>query len=794
MINQYVIPSTLDQEIDQLELLINRFKKAEVSPTELKARRVPFGVYEQRELDTYMVRIRCAAGIVSPFQLAAVGLIAKEFGRGDLHVTSRQELQIHYVKLDDLITVIRKLKEAGLSTRGGGGNTVRNVAAADDAGIDPDEVFDVEPYAVALTTRLITEGDSWTLPRKYKIAFSGSAVDKGHATLADLGFIARVLDDKKGFRVYIAGGLGAKSAVGNLLFDFVDETKVYLIAKAVKNLFSKYGNRKNKHAARLRFLWQSLGEEEFRKRLQDELDKIELEGYLRLAVVYHPEESPIKTFGGKLYDEGSQQREILHQNDSSEFILWKKRFVKYQKQSGLYSILLPIELGFLSCDKTMELAEFLQGLGDDVLRMTRDQNYLLRNIQAERLEDVYSFLNKTLPSASRPALLGKILSCAGASTCQLGICLSRQAAKVLIKELASSGLDLDKIEDIRLNISGCPNACGHHPSADLGFSGKVLRKDGFLYPGYNVYAGAVVHDGKTKLAQMLGDVPARNLPSLVKDVFVSYLSKESRVKTFRDYIADEGKEDIRRILSRYKEIPSFDDDKNYYYDWGAQKIFSLAERGTGECSAGLYDLIEVDLNNIRQTRTKLSTDIDNKERLLGDLVLFASRALLISRGVEPKNDQELYEAFREHFITAGHIDPSFTELTIIAQRKEYGLLVKKEEQVISFTQAIESLYQSMDNSFNFKQQEVLSKKFQVIGQDRKGLPPITKDLRGVICPLNFAKTKVELARLNSGDLLEIWLDDGKPIENVPGSVLGEGHKIIAQEKLGEYWKVIIEKK
>ena len=280
----YKIPSQLDEEIGQLEAMIAKFKKGEVSPIELKVHRVPFGVYEQREPDTYMVRIRCAAGIITPAQLENVALIASQYGVGDLHITSRQELQIHYVKLDDLITVIRKLKEIGLATRGGGGNTVRNIAAQEDAGIDPHEEFDVTPYALALTTRLIAENDSWNLPRKFKIAFSGSAEDKGYATIADVGFIARIRDGEKGFVVYAAGGLGGKPSASKLLLDFIDEGQVYPVAKALKNIFWKYGNRRNKHLARLRFLWNSLGAEEFRKRFEDELAKVRQEGFQPLEI------------------------------------------------------------------------------------------------------------------------------------------------------------------------------------------------------------------------------------------------------------------------------------------------------------------------------------------------------------------------------------------------------------------------------------------------------------------------------------------------------------------------------
>ncbi|MDP3789397.1 MAG: nitrite/sulfite reductase, partial [Candidatus Omnitrophota bacterium] len=315
---KYNLPADLDNEIDQLEALIKKYRSGEASQTELKAHRVPFGVYEQREPDTYMVRIRCAAGAVTPDQLEGIGAIASKYGVGDIHVTSRQELQIHYVKLDDIVSIIRDIKKLGLATRGGGGNTVRNIIAPDDAGIDPDEEFDVSPYAFALTSRLIAESDSWNLPRKYKIAFSGSPEDKGYATISDLGFIAKVKNGKKGFRVYAAGGMGAKSATSKLLFDFIEDGEVYPVAKAMKNVFFKFGNRKNKHAARSRFLWDSLGGDEFKRKFHEEYSKIIKEGFTPLAV----NETEDKAVTPLVPQEEPE--------DTTGFTMWKSRFAKEQ--------------------------------------------------------------------------------------------------------------------------------------------------------------------------------------------------------------------------------------------------------------------------------------------------------------------------------------------------------------------------------------------------------------------------------------------------------------------------------
>ncbi len=808
MIKGYDLPVGLDAEISQLEELIRKYRAGEVSATELKAHRVPFGVYEQRQADTYMVRIRCAGGFVTPQQLESVSAIAREYGVSDLHLTSRQELQIHFVKLDDIITVIRRLKEIGLSTRGGGGNTVRNIAAGDDAGIDPQEAFDVSLYVAALTTRMIAEGDSWNLPRKFKIAFSGSAEDKGYATLSDLGFIAKIknkLENNglasnsqshgiKGFRVYAAGGLGAKSAEGKLLFDFIQADEVYPVAEALKNVFFKYGNRRNKHAARLRFLWQNLGEEEFKKKFYQEYDRIKADGFEPLAIIDRAQ---------SLSSPGLPKDKPL---DVLGFSLWKTRFVRQQKQEGLFSVLIPIELGFIPCAQAAKLGRFLKSFGADVMRMTRDQNFLIRNIPWDYLGTAYNFFKETIPESNQPALYGKILSCAGAATCQLGICLSRQAARALIDELKKSGLDLDKIGDIKINISGCPNSCGHHPVADLGFSGKALRNGDRLYPAYNVFAGAIIGDGKTKLAEYTGEIPAKALVLLVRDFLKGYISKSWKFTDFQEYIHSEGKTDLKEIIPRYSKVPDFDEDKpegnglpsvrqshkNYYFDWGADKLFSLAERKAGECSAGFFDLLEMDLNNIKNTQEALAKgaqDEKEKKKLLGELVYYASRALLITRGLDAKSREEVYAGFLKYFIETGLISESFREVIIIAQHGDFKEILTKQTQAFELAKAVQALYETMDNSFNFKTTVSAPEPHQ-----EQIAASIIKDLRGVACPLNFVKTKIELAKLKSGETLEIWLDDGAPIENVPGSVKAEGHKIISQKKIADYWSVVINKK
>ena len=259
----YTLPATLSDDIKYFGSSVDEFLDGKLEPVKFKAIRVPMGIYEQRKDGTFMVRIRCAAGFITPSQLKKVAEIAHRHKSDLLHITTRQEIQVQNVDLPEAILILQNLKEIGLSSKGGGGNTVRNVMGSIDSGIAPDEVFDVTPYAFNLTSKLIAEPDSFSLPRKLKIAFSNSEKDTSYAAFNDLGFIARVKNEKRGFKVYLGGSLASKPMVGYQLFDFVPEEEIFYIADAVKKLFSRYGNRKNKHKARLRYIFTNLGKTKY---------------------------------------------------------------------------------------------------------------------------------------------------------------------------------------------------------------------------------------------------------------------------------------------------------------------------------------------------------------------------------------------------------------------------------------------------------------------------------------------------------------------------------------------------
>jgi sulfite reductase (ferredoxin) len=775
----YTLPTTLTDDIKYFGSLIDDFIDGSLEPIKFKAIRVPMGIYEQRKDGTYMVRIRCAGGFITPLQLKKVSEIAHRHNSNLLHITTRQEIQIQNVELRETLAILQNLKEIGLSSKGGGGNTVRNILVSVDSGIANDEVFDVTPYAADLTSKLIAEPDSFTLPRKLKIAFSNSEKDTAFAVFNDLGFIARIKDGKRGFKVYLGGSLASKPMVGHELFEFAPEEDLYDIADATKKLFSRYGNRKNKHKARLRYVFYKLGKEEVFRLFFEIYNEVKQSGS-------KPYQSRSLSFKIKSPEFGSEVASIR------EFQQWKERYTAPQRQKGLYTIIVPFEHGNASHETLGKLADFASGFGEDVIRFSIRQNVHLRNIPEAYLGNAYQFLLKIGAETTVPLLLNTLVSCTGADTCRLGICLSKGASSALKKALGKTGLPLDKLKDLRINISGCPNSCGQQIAADLGFYGKVGRNDR-MFPAYHVVAGASVGTSP-KLAEIVGEISAYDLPQFTIDVCNLYLEKQEKYPSFSEFVNAEGKTEIASLTQKYKNIPEFRDDKNYYFDWGSDQIFSLAAKGVGECSAGLFDMIDVDLNTINKTKEQLEIATDPVEinNLLYTLVFASSRMLLITRGAEPKNATEVFNDFIRQFIKAKLISSIYLEIVEIARDQKDNDFIEKKETILDLTQAVINLYESMDDSLQFKNLEVIASSQKAAGLITEEISR-KKDFRGVACPMNFVKTKIELATLKSGDILEILLDDGDPIENVPGSVKGEGHQVLAQKKIDNYWQVIIKK-
>jgi sulfite reductase (ferredoxin) len=783
----YRIPESVGEDIQGFAAKHAQFLAGELDPLVFKTIRVPFGIYEQRKPDTYMVRIKLAGGLATPLQLAALADIARDHGDGRIHVTTRGGAQIHNVGKADFMAVIEALAKAGLTGRGGGGNTVRNITADPLAGIAEDEAFDVGPHAVAMTEFMLAQTDSYALPRKFKIAFSGSPADRGGATFIDLGFIAKIEGGQRGFRVFVGGGMGAHSRVGDVFCEFLPEGEIFLLAQAVKAVFNERGNRKNKHAARLRFLVEEHGLETFKEWVAQK--QAELRGQI--------EAWPLPAFA-----EAAPVDAAVDVPQEPEARLWWSRFARPQRQKGRFTAKVPLLLGDLPHEKARQLALQLKGAGDDVLRFCADQNLQLRNLSAAQLQALHPLLREVSPLQQKAPVVGGIVVCTGAATCQLGLTMPRGALPAIEKALSGSGIDLDAVGDVRIHLSGCPNNCGRHTIADLGFFGKLLREGGVPYPAYTVLAGAKIGEGQTRFARRLGDISAFHLPRFVAETLKSWLAAKGRHACFADWVDAEGEARIQEILRDLAAVPSFDEDKNPYFDWSAKELFSLKGRGTGECSAGMYDLIEADKKALKAALREPAKDWQA-------IRLLAARMLLVARGEDARDEAGVLLAFKTQFIDSGLVEARFGA----------ALEGQADDRAAGLAEAVLALYESMDNTLQFAKEKKAGEEAKPEAGAGKAAPegqkakaaaralastkapqapesPVArfKDYRGVACPMNFVKVKMDLAQLQAGDILEILLDGGAPIENVPASVKGEGHAVLGQAQEGAAWRVRIQKK
>lgn len=823
----YRIPSTLNGDLDYTQSLIDQFKAGEIQAGQLKSNRVPMGIYEQRKNQHYMLRLRCAGGLVTPEQLAKIAFVGHQLSTSHLHVTTRQEIQIHNVDIEDAIPALKKLEKVGISSAGGGGNTVRNMMVDDRSGLTADEEFDVYPYVEELTSRLIAEKDSFTMPRKYKVAIDTSVATANYSYIADLGLQARIKDGQRGFRVLIAGSAASNAHTGWEVFDFLPEKDLYRAAKALKNWFHKYGNRRNRHKARMRYVFYRYGTEEAKRLYLEEFEELKKDGSIDFEAPALPLEHHKPNFPAL--------------KAPTDFETWKRRYAHKQTNAeglkeNLWYAYIPLRHGNNSTDFFAEVAEYLGNYGNDVIRFTKKEQIQVRNIPEEYLTNIYAFFKKLgVYQIDYPVVVTNLTCCTGADTCRLGICLPKGAIDGIAKQLLNSNLNLDAIPDFELRMNGCTNICALATWGDLGFSGRVGRVGDDPYPAYTIWLPV---KGKHEIDLQQGYIAAKKIPAFVEDYLRDVIAEQANYADYYDYVAKRGVNIVKELIAKYKEVAPYSEEPDTFFDFGDDEKFSLIKYGKAECSAGLFDIIEIDQDTIREKRKEVEllmgnipqgvpTDLqsDGKqatskiEKLLHDIVFSENRMLLVTRGLDPRTDEDVYNGFEKEFIAAGIIPQKFKVLTDKARNNES--LIEQKPLIDELADLLNDLYQNMDDSLQFKlpaektpveqvakeknaeekapaeqvsEEKAPAEKASAAEETETIVPDVKKDFRGVMCPMNFVKTKIALTPMQSGQILEILLDDGAPIENVPGSVKNEGHTILSTEKVENYWKVLIKKK
>jgi len=531
------LPANLPDELEQFRLRVDQFTAKEIDHTSFHAFRVAHGVYEQRESDTYMLRARLPAGIILPEQMRVLALIAGIHGNGLLHLTSRQDIQLHRLPLAAIYPSLIALAAAGLTTKGSGGNTLRNIAACPHAGICPHEAFDVSPYVLGLTDLLMSDPRAFQLPRKYKIAFSGCGNDCAAATVQDLGFISKVRNQVVGFAVYIGGGMGANSKVGIVLEDFIPTAQMPRIAQAIERVFDQYGNRQNRKRARIRFLLEELGFERFKALYQAEMDQLPIEDFTIPA--------PLNTHSAAI---------VPDRQPLAGFASWRTTHVSPQRQPGYFTLEIAPPLGNITADHLSKLANIVDRYGEQMLRVTNWQGALLRWVAEEQLAALHAELVEIGLADHQPALLRHMVSCVGADICRSGICKSHELAQAIHDALTQSGMKYAMdCDHLALHISGCPNACGRHPLAQIGFYGVSRRIGEQSVPHYILQLGGQLQEGHTRLAAGSTATPASNIPAFLLE-YLQTFHTASQYPDFTAFLHADGKQVAEEIAQRHLHI------------------------------------------------------------------------------------------------------------------------------------------------------------------------------------------------------------------------------------------------
>jgi sulfite reductase (ferredoxin) len=770
----YRLPATLADDIDAYEQDVQRFMAGNLPGDVMKAKRVPCGVYEQRQDCTYMVRIRVAGGVLGSKQAETLATLASEYGNGLLHVTTRQDMQLHDIDLGDTPSIMKRLLDVGLTSRGGGGNTVRNVAACPYAGICPHERFDVTPFAHAVTEYLIALVGSYNLPRKYKIAFSGCTADCALGRVTDLGFIAEMKNGHAGFRVFVGGGMGANSRVADQLLEWTPASEATRVAEAIRRLFDRLGNRENRQRARLRYVLENIGIDDFRKRFEQTMNEVIAEGVPEWSGECRLNENPAAP---------TPNAPVLERINGT-------RCLRQQDGDGL-AVPLHLPLGFLSANELVKIADIATRFSREKgVRTTRRQNLLIRSVPEENLGALVDELQGLETDILAPVPLERFVACAGAATCRLGLCLARDAARACADELTSRKLAPETVEALDVYLNGCPNACGQQPVGPIGLFGAAKRVDGKLMPAYRVTLGGRCNSDGARLGQPAGQVPAKAVPGMLADLAEDFQRARRDHEPFPAYYERVGDEHFKKIIDPHTVTPGHDEHPEFYCDFGTDEIFSLAGRGAGECGAGVFEVIRKDLDAAQNARRPF------------DVILPTARALLITRGSDVQDADSVFREFEKHFIDTGLVDEEFRPLLTRARGQAQGwekALDGQENDVAKLLERVELLYSTLDGGLNFHPPgDEANAETTGTGDSRvtETSDQITNiDLSGVACPINFVKAKLKLEEMEVGEKLAIVLDDGEPAENVPASFRNEGQLVEEMHDLGDgHWRVVVRKK
>jgi len=658
----------VQKDIIDLEKKIREFREGKIHDEKFRSLRLARGIYGQRQPGVQMIRIKLPFGKISFKQILRIADISDEYASSNLHLTTRQDIQIHYVSLDRTPELWAKLEQDDITLREACGNTVRNVTASSTAGIDPNEPFDVSPYAHATFKYFLRNPICQEMGRKFKIAFSATEADSAFTYIHDLGFIPKIQikegKEIRGFKVLFGGGLGAQPSIAHAINDFLHEDELIPYIEATLRVFDRHGERTNRNKARMKFLVAKLGLEEVLRLIEAEKLAIRFKNFVIDRDTISLPEIPeiISQPEAQITDQFVYQR-------------WLDTNVFEQKQEGFFGVYIKVTTGDIPTDKARKFIAAIKGLVADEIRITINQGLLLKFARKETLPLLFERLKEL--DFVKPGFdsVGDVTTCPGTDTCNLGISNSTELARVLEDLIYDEYDELLDNQDIKIKISGCMNSCGQHGLAQIGFHGSSLKAAGKVVPAAQVLlGGGTLGDGLGRAADKVIKVPSKRTKDVVRFVLDNYKHNKQENELFNEYYDRTGKDHFYQLLKPLADLTTL--TANEFVDWGHEETFETAI-GVGECAGVMIDLVSTLL---LEAEEKLQWSVESFDaKAYSDSIYHAysvfissAKAMLLDKGINSSTQTGIIRDFDEQYKDSSILEGlgSFNDLVLQINKNE----------------------------------------------------------------------------------------------------------------------------
>jgi sulfite reductase (ferredoxin) len=680
----------VQKEIIDLEKKIHSFRSGLIDDERFRSLRLARGIYGQRQEGVQMIRIKLPYGKVTSEQLKRITEVSDKYSTGRLHITTRQDIQIHYVSLDRTPELWSELAKDDITLREACGNTVRNITGSELAGVDVDEPFDVTPYAHGLFQYLLRNPICQEMGRKFKISFSSSDKDTALSYLHDLGFIPKIVNGEKGFKILFAGGLGSQPSHAELLSEFVPVNQIIPTAEGIIRVFDRYGERAKRLKARMKFLIKDLGRDEFLRLVEEE----------KKALPFHSYEIDTTAFEGPITEPLLAVPSVTIDNVEA-FEAWKKSNVIAQKQTGYVAIGVKILLGDFYTDKARLLADLIKNYGANELRFSLRQNIVLRNIKEENLAFFYQELAKLDMVALGYDTIGDITACPGTDTCNLGIASSTGIADELERVLKTEYPQYSNNQGITIKISGCMNACGQHNMSEIGFQGMSINAGKLVAPALQVLlGGGNLGNGQGRFSDKVIKIPSRRGPDALRYILNDFDANGNGL-SFLNYYDAKGEKYFYEFLKPLADVTNLTEAD--FVDWGNADNYVKAV-GVGECAGVVIDLVATLLFEAKDKLTFAQEAFE--EGKWSDSIYLAyagfvngAKALLLAENQKTNHHAGIIDLFDTVFIETDKIELNSTFKDLVYQIKNNepseAFALKYIQEAVSFFENLET-YRAKD--------------------------------------------------------------------------------------------------